>query len=136
MVVDRTSNSFKFKINFCRFISYKVGSFTQLYWLIWREVISKKRDPLATKVQIINTLMFAIVFGLIYLRLDVSSDNIQNINGVIFLCITNVTFANLFPVLQVYWPRLRDPKCFFPFLNSFYFHLSDKRHLPPKCRYS
>ncbi len=80
---------------------YKTGPFTQLYWLIWRELISKKRDPLATKVQIINTIMFAVIFGLIYLRLDITSDNIQNINGVIFLCITNTTFGNLFPVLQV-----------------------------------
>ena len=42
----------------------------------------------------------AIVFGLIYLRQEYDQAGVQNINGVIFLVITNMTFGNLFPVLN------------------------------------
>ena len=62
----------------------------------------------------------ALIFGLIYLRLEYNQEGektqfnhistiflyfffligVQNINGVIFLILTNTTFGNLFPVLN------------------------------------
>jgi hypothetical protein len=45
--------------------------------------------------------MLAVIFGLIYLRQILDQIGVQNINGVIFLCITNSSFSNLFAVLNV-----------------------------------
>lgn len=45
--------------------------------------------------------MIGIIFGLIYLNQKKNQDGIQNINGVIFLCITNASFSNLFAVVNV-----------------------------------
>jgi len=42
----------------------------------------------------------AVLFGLIYLRLDYDQKGVMNINGVIFLILTNMTFGNLFPILN------------------------------------
>ena len=46
--------------------------------------------------------MVAIIFGLIYLRQDLDQESVQNINGVLFLCITNSSFSYLFAVLNVF----------------------------------
>ena len=35
-----------------------------------------------------------------FLKFKLDQDGVQNINGVLFLIITNSSFANLFPVLQ------------------------------------
>ena len=47
---------------------------------------------------------FAVVFGLIYLNLSsgpLESTTIANISGVLFVFVTNMTFANMFPVVTV-----------------------------------
>ena len=45
--------------------------------------------------------MIAIVFGLIYLQQKEDQNSVININGVLFLCITNSSFSYLFAVLNV-----------------------------------
>nr|UOU03354.1 ATP-binding cassette subfamily G-like 4 [Brachionus rubens] len=80
--------------------SYKAGTFTQLRWLIWRSFLSTIRNPMETKILAIQSAFIAIVFGLIYLRLDLNQEGVQNINGVLFLLITNASFSNMFGVLN------------------------------------
>lgn len=43
----------------------------------------------------------AVIFGLIFLRLDYDQKGVMNINGAIFLLITNATFTNMFAVVNV-----------------------------------
>lgn len=45
--------------------------------------------------------MLSVMLGLIYLQLDVTQEGVQNINGVLFLMLTNMTFSNVFGVLNV-----------------------------------
>lgn len=85
----------KFKRN-----KYNVGSFSQLKWLMWRDSKNTYRDPRETQITFIQTILFAVFFGLIYLQITLDQTGVQNINGVIFLVITNTTFSNLFPVLN------------------------------------
>ena len=81
---------------------YKSNSFTQLRWLIWRSFLSSARNPMDTNIMAIQTVIIALMFGLIYLRLELDQQNIQNINSVIFLIITNSSFSNLFGVLNTF----------------------------------
>lgn len=62
--------------------------------------MSSARNPMDTKIMAIQTIFIAILFGLIYLQLSISQADIQNINGVLFLLITNASFSNLFGVLN------------------------------------
>lgn len=80
--------------------AYKSNSFTQLRWLVWRSFISSARNPMDTKINFIQTIMIAILFGLIYLQLKLTQEGVQNINGVLFLLITNTSFSNMFGVLN------------------------------------
>ena len=54
----------------------------------------------------INQKFIGLLFGLIYLKLDVDQEGVQNINGVLFLLITNVSFSNMFPVINSFPPEI------------------------------
>lgn len=43
----------------------------------------------------------SVVFGLIYFNLDYNQKGVMNINGGIFLLITNASFTNMFAVINV-----------------------------------
>jgi len=45
--------------------------------------------------------VLSLMLGLIYLQLDTDQQGVQNINGVLFLMLTNMTFSNVFGVLNV-----------------------------------
>ncbi len=45
--------------------------------------------------------MLSVVFGLIYFQQKLDQTSVQNINGVLFLCVMNTTFSNLFAVVNV-----------------------------------
>ncbi|RNA09917.1 ABC subfamily ABCG [Brachionus plicatilis] len=80
--------------------AYKAGWLTQLKWLIWRSFLSMSRNPMETKILAIQTFFIALIFGLIYLQIEDSQEGVQNINGVLFLLITNASFSNMFGVLN------------------------------------
>ena len=43
----------------------------------------------------------SIMYGLIYFRLEVNQEGIQNINGVLFMFLINSTFGVLYTVVNV-----------------------------------
>ena len=85
---------------------YKTGSWNQLRWLLWRASLGSARNPMETKITVIQTIFIAIVFGLIFLRQKIDQSGVQNINGVLFLFITNNSFSNMFPVINSFPPEI------------------------------
>jgi hypothetical protein len=49
----------------------------------------------------VNIKIVALVLGVIFLRLELNQSGIMNINGVLFLLITNMSFGNLLYVINV-----------------------------------
>lgn len=45
--------------------------------------------------------VISFLFGLIYFRLNLNQKGVQNIAGVLFLCVTNNSFGSLFVVVNV-----------------------------------
>jgi len=45
--------------------------------------------------------MVALMIILIYYGQELDQDGVMNINGVIFICLTNMTFQNIFAVVNV-----------------------------------
>lgn len=45
--------------------------------------------------------MVALMIVLIYYGQTLDQDGVMNINGVIFICLTNMTFQNVFAVINV-----------------------------------
>jgi hypothetical protein len=48
----------------------------------------------------------ALMFGVIYFQLKLDQAGVQDINGVVFLLVTNTSFANMFPVLNSFVPLI------------------------------
>lgn len=43
----------------------------------------------------------SLIYSLVYLRLEINQEGIQNVNGVLFICLMNCSFGTLFCVLNV-----------------------------------
>merc|ERR1712170_130261 len=98
----------------------------QVYWNFWRSLIINYRDPMVVGIKILITLMIALIFGLIYyapsdgtyIAETVSScisngtsyvngpiiraADIMNINGALFVSLTNQSFSNVFAVVGIF----------------------------------
>ncbi|XP_062574757.1 protein white-like [Saccostrea cucullata] len=83
---------------------YGASFIQQLKSVFWRSWITSIRDPLIVRIKFIQTIFFAVVLGIIFLKTDddYAQDNIMNINGVIFVLILNLSFNNIFSVLNVF----------------------------------
>lgn len=59
---------------------------------------------MVVRIKFIQTVFFALILGLVYLKTndDYEQKDIMNINGVIFIIITNLSFYHVFSVLNVF----------------------------------
>ncbi|BFY98583.1 hypothetical protein BsWGS_01622 [Bradybaena similaris] len=79
---------------------YKASWLTQYRYLFWRSWISVFRDVLLFRIRILQALVLGMVLGLVYLQVTIDQKGVMNINGAIFLLITNTTFSNMFGVIN------------------------------------
>jgi len=85
---------------------YKASWGAQFKALTWRNFLAMIKEPLLVKVRIIQAIVIAIILGVIYLGQDLDQDGIQNANGALFVVITNMSFANIFAVVNVFCNEL------------------------------
>ncbi|XP_054724470.1 protein white-like [Uloborus diversus] len=81
---------------------YKASWCSQFYALLWRCWISMIREPMLAKVRFVQTLVVSLLLGLIYLNQAYDQNGIMNLNGALFLALTNITFHNLFSVINTF----------------------------------
>lgn len=87
-------------------VRYRAGWFPQLRAIVWRSWISTLKEPLLIKVRLIQTVMIAILIGLIFFQQKMNQEGVMNINGALFLFLTNMTFQNVFSVINVFCGEL------------------------------
>lgn len=81
---------------------YKTGWWGQFKAVFWRSVLSNIREPMVLKVKVIQTVFISLLFGVIYLGQELNQEGVMNINGALFLFLTNMTFQNVFSVVNVF----------------------------------
>jgi len=82
---------------------YKANWCKQFTALLWRGFLSTLKDPKLLQIKLILAIVVALILGTIYFGQDCSTkEGIRNIRGALFLMITNQTFSNVFPVIQVF----------------------------------
>lgn len=108
--------------------TYKATWFMQFRAVLWRSWLSVLKEPLLVKVRLIQTTvcmdgfggislqvphtlppclqMVAVLIGLIFLGQQLTQVGVMNINGAIFLFLTNMTFQNVFATINVSLLRL------------------------------
>ncbi|XP_013391243.1 protein white [Lingula anatina] len=81
---------------------YKATWLEQFRAVTWRCGLSNIRNPGITRTRLFQTLFIAVVVGLIYWQQPNSQAAVQNINGAMFLWLTNMTFANCLNVVNTF----------------------------------
>ncbi|RMX58452.1 hypothetical protein pdam_00022053 [Pocillopora damicornis] len=99
--LDR-QDSFKGDVLFKKQSPYKVSWCRQLWAVLWRSWITNSRDIIIFRIRIFQSIVTALIAGLIYLQIPYDQDGIQNIAGVYFFLVTSTSFSNLQGVLFVF----------------------------------
>jgi len=78
----------------------------QLAALAWRNWKTSVKDPLAARAKIGQAVILALILGVVYLQQDLDQKGIQNINGALFVLLTNLSFGNVFAVANIFCSEL------------------------------
>lgn len=83
---------------------YGASWFTQFINVLWRSWVTNVRDPIVFKAKIFQTIVISVLFGLIYLKTndEYNQNDVQNINGLLFLLLIQMTMQNLFAVINLF----------------------------------
>lgn len=78
----------------------------QLSALVWRNWRTSLKNPLAARAKIGQAVILALILGVVYLQQDMDQKGIQNINGALFVLLTNLSFGNIFAVVNIFCSEL------------------------------
>ena len=81
---------------------YRVSWSAQFKALLWRSFRAIIKEPMVVRVTIAQTIFFALLLGIVYFDQEYDQTGAFNINGALFIMVTNMTFGYIFPVLQVF----------------------------------
>ncbi|GAB1608807.1 protein white-like [Argonauta hians] len=81
---------------------FQASLWTQFTNLLWRSWITAVRDPASLKFRSIQTLAIGLLLGLIYLQQDIDQLGVMNINGLLFILVTNTSFSSQFMVINIF----------------------------------
>ncbi|XP_050540574.1 protein white [Daktulosphaira vitifoliae] len=85
---------------------YKATWLEQFSAVFWRSWLSVKKEPTITKVRMVQTIMVACLISFIFYNQRLDQDGVMNINGALFMCISNMTFQNVLAVINVFCSEL------------------------------
>ena len=85
---------------------YKASWGAQFAALAWRQSLAVIKDPMIARVKIISAIVVGIILGTIYQAQDMDQAGIQNINGALFVIVTNLSFGNIFAICNSYCSEL------------------------------
>ncbi|XP_076031854.1 protein white-like [Oratosquilla oratoria] len=81
---------------------YKSSGWKQLQAVFWRSWLEVVREPTLIKVRFLQLMALALLLGLIYFQTPPTTQGIFNINGALFLLLTNMTFQNTAAVINTF----------------------------------
>jgi ATP-binding cassette, subfamily G (WHITE), eye pigment precursor transporter len=79
---------------------YKASWCRQVQALTWRCLLGQIRSLSVSAIRIIQTWVVATLIGLVYYNQKMDERGVINVNGALFLFLTNTTFANAFTVFN------------------------------------
>ncbi|XP_012134698.1 protein white isoform X2 [Megachile rotundata] len=85
---------------------YKASWCEQFRAVLWRSWLSVIKEPILVKVRLLQTVMVSLLIGVVYFNQQLDQDGVMNINGALFIFLTNMTFQNVFAVINVFCAEL------------------------------
>ncbi|CAG2116215.1 unnamed protein product, partial [Medioppia subpectinata] len=80
---------------------YRVSYCQQLRTLLWRCMLVVLREPAVSQVRLLQTVVIAVIVGIVYWNQKLDQKSVMNINGALFLLVTNMSFQNTMAVINV-----------------------------------
>ncbi|XP_078703250.1 protein white-like [Branchiostoma floridae x Branchiostoma belcheri] len=81
---------------------YKASWLQQFLAMMWRCHLQNTRDPMIMGVRTGQAIFVGLLVGIVYLQIEYNQDGILNINGALFLMLTNIAFSHIFSVINVF----------------------------------
>jgi hypothetical protein len=75
--------------------------FSQIYWLFWRQLRVNIKDLNVLRQLFVQTTVIGLFFGLIYLKTNKDEKSAQNLNGLIFIMLIQVSYCDMISVINV-----------------------------------
>ncbi|CAG7830299.1 unnamed protein product [Allacma fusca] len=75
---------------------------TQLYWLTWRSFLDSIRNPSVHLIRTIHKVMTSVLIALCFAGVELNQTGIQDINGSLFIFLTENNFPACYAVLNVF----------------------------------
>ncbi|XP_076634762.1 ABC transporter G family member 3 [Colletes latitarsis] len=85
---------------------YKASWCEQFRAVLWRSWLSVIKEPILIKIRLLQTVMVSLLVGIVYFNQRLDQDGVMNINGALFIFLTNMTFQNVFAVINVFCAEL------------------------------
>ncbi|XP_064087274.1 protein white-like [Macrobrachium nipponense] len=85
---------------------YKVGWWSQFKPVLSRAITEYIRNIMAVRVNIFQAVVIGLLIGLIYLDQDLDQMGVQNINGALYIMITQTSMRSLFGVVNAFCDQL------------------------------
>jgi len=90
-----------------RTVSPYLASWCQQFQaLVWRNRINTLKDPTIAKVTVMKSLVVALILGVVFFQQEWDQKGIQNFNGALFVLVVNMSFSNVFAVVNVFCSEL------------------------------
>ena len=77
---------------------YVASYLKQFIWLLWRQMLNTKREPVATRIMFVQSIILGLFLGFTYFQLSNDQISIQNKNGLCFLILMQSCINYLFGV--------------------------------------
>lgn len=85
---------------------YKVGWWQQFRAVLKRSVLANTREPMVLRTKVLQMIVISLLVGVIYLDQEMTQDGVDNINGAIFLILTQISFSNTMGVVNAFCVEL------------------------------
>ncbi|XP_042213035.1 protein white-like [Homarus americanus] len=85
---------------------YKAGVLTQFSAVLKRSFLANIREPMILRTKVFQTVLISLLVGVIYLNQELDQSGVTNINGAIFLLVTQMSFTNVFGVVHTFCAEL------------------------------
>ncbi|GMF60581.1 unnamed protein product [Phytophthora fragariaefolia] len=83
----------------CDYGNARLPLWGQIAVLAHRNALRLVRDPMAFRLQVLQTLIFAFLLGLIYFQLQVDQKGIRNFSGAFFYIVTDQVYSASMPAI-------------------------------------
>ncbi|XP_054160832.1 protein white-like [Oppia nitens] len=81
---------------------YRSNCLRQFRAVMWRSALVVLREPMITQIRIVQTMIVSLILGVVYFNQKLDQKGVMNINGALFLLLTNMTFQNAMAVVNTF----------------------------------